>query len=165
MTTTYLDDAWIDEELRQYEQLKAQLLASARLLDTATTSVPELTRQLEQLGRREQEMGEALEHLISRLRGDLEGQFQVTLGTLEQRQNGVLGRLDEQAAQGRAEIDAHVQQVVADLGQASQVGSVLALQGEVQTLIGKTENLMSGLIEVDVGRNDAYAGQARVEAS
>lgn len=95
------------------------LMAMAEWLAQLGLTLTSPSRPFEQLGRREQDMGKALERLVQRQRADLEGQFQVTLGTLEQRQNAAVGRLDGQATQACAEIDGHVQQVVAELSQGS----------------------------------------------
>ncbi|MBB5235522.1 hypothetical protein [Deinococcus budaensis] len=147
MTTSYLDDAWIQEEQRQFEHLKAQLLASARLLEQATTAVPELTRQLEQLTRREQEV-----------RGALTRQSREQQEALGARATGLVAEIGARAQEGRAALEAHLQELIDNLDRANQAGSLLSLQRDVQSLLEEVARLETGLVEM---RGEAVTGQAR----
>ncbi|MGM9319347.1 hypothetical protein [Deinococcus aquaticus] len=146
--TTYLDDSWLEEEQRQFEHLKQQLLASARLLDQAVTGVPELTRQLQQLAQREREMQRTLDRLSREQQQNIDIQTSAVLEGIAGRSAEGVQAIGARLDGARTELDVHFRQIVGELDRSSHAGSLLNLQSDVQTLVRNVSSIGSALEQV-----------------
>ena len=125
MTLTYLDDTWLAQEKTQLERLQQQLTTAAHLLTGLAEHAPEVAERLQELDQRWAHFNAALDAQAAQHRQ----------------------ALLEQGGAARADLDAHLRHVIADLGKLSEAGLLLEAQQGIQELRGHVHTLESARAE------------------
>lgn len=97
MTTSYLDDAWFDQQANELTTLQNQLRAHLDVIALAKARVPDLVAQIERLQQREQETLQAVNQEGMKAVHQVQSSLETALISVEGKYGEVEGRLSERS--------------------------------------------------------------------